>query len=224
MAPDVISTTLAWVLGPLPRHDLPVLLPVSSRKASASPQRGDVRLVKIIPAMQLQQGGRFRGCSHSLMFRLPHLLGPPIAPTAASLLPVIRSLRAPSNLRSRAWSRMPADSFAVSKDAGQPGRLHRAMDRMLPFLNCGIATRLNRVIGAAGLSPAGLWPCRPLQSGRNSARAPRGGREAQPVEDRRPFFQLIGHVSPSPPPIRYSRISRVRLAAAAFPRGSSHAS
>jgi hypothetical protein len=35
-----------------------------------------------IPAMQLQQGIRFRGCSHSFMFRLPHSLGPPIAPTA----------------------------------------------------------------------------------------------------------------------------------------------
>jgi hypothetical protein len=92
------------------------------------------------------------------------------------------------------------------------------MDRMLPFLNCGIATRLNRAIGAAGLSPAGLWPCRPLQSGRNSARAPRGGREAQPVADRRPFSHPIGHVSPSPPPIRYSRISRVPFSAAAYPR------
>ena len=27
---------------------------------------------------------RFRGCSHSLMFRLPHLLGPQVAPTADS--------------------------------------------------------------------------------------------------------------------------------------------
>jgi len=35
-----------------------------------------------LPAMQLQQGGAFRGCSHSLMFRLPYLLGPPIAPAA----------------------------------------------------------------------------------------------------------------------------------------------
>jgi hypothetical protein len=37
---------------------------------------------KTIPAMQLQQGSIFRGCSHSVMFRLPCLLGPPVAPTA----------------------------------------------------------------------------------------------------------------------------------------------
>jgi len=34
------------------------------------------------PAMQLQPGVAFRGGSHSLMFRLPSLLGPPVAPTA----------------------------------------------------------------------------------------------------------------------------------------------
>jgi len=35
-----------------------------------------------IPAMQLSAGERFRSCSHSVMFRLPCLLGPPVAPTA----------------------------------------------------------------------------------------------------------------------------------------------
>jgi len=38
-----------------------------------------------IPAMQLQQGGLFRGCSHSLMFRLPRSIGPQVAPTAEVL-------------------------------------------------------------------------------------------------------------------------------------------
>ena len=33
-------------------------------------------------AMQLQHGLRFRGCSHSLMFRLPRSLDPQVAPTA----------------------------------------------------------------------------------------------------------------------------------------------
>jgi hypothetical protein len=33
-------------------------------------------------AMQLLQGTLFRGCSHSIMFRLPYLLGPQVAPTA----------------------------------------------------------------------------------------------------------------------------------------------
>ena len=36
-----------------------------------------------IPAKQLQQGPRFRGCSHSLMFRPPYLLDPRVAPTVA---------------------------------------------------------------------------------------------------------------------------------------------
>ena len=36
------------------------------------------------PAMQLRQRGGFRGCSHSLMFRLPYSLGPPVAPTAVT--------------------------------------------------------------------------------------------------------------------------------------------
>jgi len=35
--------------------------------------------------MQLLQGMLFRGCSHSVMFRLPYLLGPQIAPTAEFL-------------------------------------------------------------------------------------------------------------------------------------------
>ena len=34
------------------------------------------------PVMQLQPGTAFRGGSHSLMFRLPNLLDPPVAPTA----------------------------------------------------------------------------------------------------------------------------------------------
>ncbi len=38
------------------------------------------------PAMQLQQGTFFRGCSHSLMFRLPCSLDPPVAPTAEAFL------------------------------------------------------------------------------------------------------------------------------------------
>ncbi len=39
------------------------------------------------PAMQLQQGILFRGCSHSVMFRLPRSLGPQVAPTAVAQSP-----------------------------------------------------------------------------------------------------------------------------------------
>ena len=39
------------------------------------------------PAMQLQQGAYFRGCSHSFIFRLPHSLGLQVAPTVAFTMP-----------------------------------------------------------------------------------------------------------------------------------------
>jgi len=39
-----------------------------------------------IPARRFPQGAHFRGCNHSLIFRLPHLLGLQIAPTAVHRL------------------------------------------------------------------------------------------------------------------------------------------
>jgi hypothetical protein len=69
----------------VPRSVLPVHLPASSRKATASPQTSQVRHTKILPAMQLQQGSAFRGCSHYIMFRLPRSLDPQVAPTAEVL-------------------------------------------------------------------------------------------------------------------------------------------
>ena len=39
-----------------------------------------------IPARRFRQGAGFRGCSHSLMFRLPHSLDPQIVPTAVRRL------------------------------------------------------------------------------------------------------------------------------------------
>jgi len=85
--PDIISAILAWVPGPLPRSVLLVLLLASSQKTTASPQTSQVRHTKITPAMQLQQGTNSRGCSHSVMFRLPRSLGPQVAPTAEALSP-----------------------------------------------------------------------------------------------------------------------------------------
>src|SRR4029434_10586317 len=79
-------------------------------------------------------GHRFRGCSHSLMFRLPYVLGLQVAPTATALYQAL----------------------------GQPGRLHHATNVWLPSTNCGIAPYPNRAIAMAGLSPARLRPCRPL--------------------------------------------------------------
>ncbi len=74
----------------------------------------------------------FRGCSHSFTFRLLYSLGPQAAPTAETL------------------------SF-------QGGRAVYTTQWTCGYrTNCGITTCLNRVIDTAGLSPAGLRPCRPL--------------------------------------------------------------
>jgi len=129
--PDIISATLAWVLGPVPRRPPRVLaqsFPEDPGLASREPRSADGS----IPATQLPQGTHFRGGSHSLRFRLPRSLGPQIAPTA------------------------------TPRGAEPPGRLHHASPGWLPRPGCGIATCPFWAIDMAGLSPAGLQPCRPL--------------------------------------------------------------
>jgi hypothetical protein len=80
--PDVISSICVEVLGPVPRRASAVPLPVSSRRTSASPYVQEVRRAETPAMIATSMANRFRGCSHSMMFRLPHLLGPPVAPTA----------------------------------------------------------------------------------------------------------------------------------------------
>jgi len=82
--PDVISTIFVWALGPVPRCAPSVLVPVSSRGTSASPQFRRGFGAQDIPRRGFCVGGAFRGCSHSVRFRLPHLLDPLTAPTTAS--------------------------------------------------------------------------------------------------------------------------------------------
>ncbi len=68
-------------------------------------------------------------------------------------------------------------------------------------MNCGIATGPNRVIDLAGLTPAGLWPSRPLHPGRIAARASVGGEFpicTLSVVQRDPSSP-IDHVSAKPP-------------------------
>jgi|RhiMetdeSRZDD1v2_1073273.scaffolds.fasta_scaffold328413_2 hypothetical protein len=79
--PDVFSSISVEVLGPVPRRASSVLLPVSSRRASASPHVQQVRRAETPAMMATSMTNQFRGCSHSVMFRLPHLLGPQVAPT-----------------------------------------------------------------------------------------------------------------------------------------------
>jgi len=72
--PDVISAIFVEVLGSVPRHDWAVHLSVSSCSASVSPEGQEDRLVEY-SHKQLRVVLRFRGCNHSLMFRLLYLLG-----------------------------------------------------------------------------------------------------------------------------------------------------
>jgi len=82
--PDVISTVCVKALGPIPRRVRPVHLPVSSRTTSASPYEEEVRHAKYPLHYNFSQGSAFRGCSHSLMFRLLNLLDLQVVPTAGS--------------------------------------------------------------------------------------------------------------------------------------------
>src|SRR5215470_13239266 len=86
--PDVISSISVEVLGPVPRRASAVPLPVTSRRTSASPYVQEVRRAETPAMMATSMTNRFRGCSHSVMFRLPHLLDPQVAPTAEAQSPL----------------------------------------------------------------------------------------------------------------------------------------
>ena len=73
--PDVISAILVESSGSVPRHGSAVHSSVSSRGASASPKGQRTRPVRCSRNAVLR-GGEFRGCNHSLMFRLPILAWP----------------------------------------------------------------------------------------------------------------------------------------------------
>jgi hypothetical protein len=88
--PDVISAVCVKELGPLPRRvpGDPVRLGVRALRVDAliEGRRPRPRVYGLgtrnNPCNATSTGGVFRGCSHSLMFMLLHLLGPPVAPTA----------------------------------------------------------------------------------------------------------------------------------------------
>src|SRR5215470_2682031 len=86
--PDVISSLSVEVLGPVPRRASAVPMPVASRRTSASPYVQEVRRAETPAMLATSMTNQFRGCSHSLMFRLPHLLDPQVAPTAEAQSPL----------------------------------------------------------------------------------------------------------------------------------------
>ena len=86
--PDVLSSICVEVLGPVPRRASAVPMPVSSRRTSASPYVQEVRRAETPAMLATSMTNRFRGCSHAVMFRLPHLLDPQVAPTAEARSPL----------------------------------------------------------------------------------------------------------------------------------------
>jgi len=86
--PDVISSISVEVLGPVPRRASAVPVPVSSRRTSASPYVQEVRRAETPAMLATSMTNRFRGCSHAVMCRLPHLLDPQVAPTAEAHNPL----------------------------------------------------------------------------------------------------------------------------------------
>jgi hypothetical protein len=69
-SPDIISAILSRLggIGPLPRNVLPVHLPVSSRKATASPQTSQVRHTKNTPCNATWTGYLFSGLRFDMPF------------------------------------------------------------------------------------------------------------------------------------------------------------
>ena len=122
---------VAWTLTPRCSSGAYPFLPERQRPRHRDKQLGTPG----DPCQAISTGGQFRGCSHSLMFRLHHSLGPQIAPTA----------RPRCVLGGRAIYTRP--------NLGT-----------LPTQSTGIATCLKRATGTAGLTPAGSRPCRLLLS------------------------------------------------------------
>ena len=130
--PTLSPQSLCGCLDPYPAVLRRCSGPLPSRRTSASPQVQQVRRTRS-PTTRLLRGTSISGLQSFLYVQAPTLARPP----------------------DRAHR-------GGSMSSGRLGRLHHAMDERLPCSNCGIATCLNRATDMAGLSPAGLWPCRPL--------------------------------------------------------------
>jgi len=83
--PTLFLQSLRRRLDPYPAVSLWCACSLLPRGQRPHIQRHTFGTLKITPIMQLQQGKYSRGCSHSLMFRLPRSLAPQVAPTAKEL-------------------------------------------------------------------------------------------------------------------------------------------
>ncbi len=84
--PTLSQQSLYRCLDPYPAASLQCTYPFSSRRASASPQTAEVRHARY-RRYATSTTKLFRGCSHSIMFKLPYLLDPQIAPTTGLYIP-----------------------------------------------------------------------------------------------------------------------------------------
>ncbi len=80
--PTLSLQSLRRCLDPYPVAPLQCICSLLPKELRPHLRRHKFGTPKKIPIMQLQPGYLSRGCSHSLMFRLPRSLGPQVAPTA----------------------------------------------------------------------------------------------------------------------------------------------
>lgn len=83
--PTLSLQSLRRCLDPYPAVSSQCTCPLLPERPRPHLKRDRFGTPKMLPAMQLQQGRASRGCSHSLMFRLPRSLDPQVAPTAEAL-------------------------------------------------------------------------------------------------------------------------------------------
>ena len=177
------------MLGPLPRSAPSVHLLVSSRRASASPQTAQVRRARQ-PSQCSFNDVNISGLQSFLYVQAPILARPP-----------------------------GCTHRCGSVSTGRPGRLRHAMNMWLPNMNRGIATRLYRAIGAAGLSPAGLRPCRPLPL---SPFNPFNTLIASPESQNRWHYSSSTSISPSCPRRMVSKPAPTPLTYTSSPFSENH--
>ena len=80
--PTLSLQSLRRCLDPYPAVSFQCTCPLLPGRQRPHLKRDRFGTPTLSPAMQLQQGRASRGCSHSIIFRLPRSLDPQIAPTA----------------------------------------------------------------------------------------------------------------------------------------------